>query len=493
MILLLFCAQQAFAIEAVVSHTVFYNQNPAQSGKYGPAVEIYWQINPNTLHYTSNADKTMSGKIKAEITLSNNSGIIKYDLHYIKTLPIKSVNEILDQSIMDLRRFEIPAGFVKVKLLITDGNDSINRFSFTDSFTIAPKPEAYFYSGLQLLDTAYHDNTETAFLKNGNQHIPFCTNFLDDNRRMIYYYGELYGAGKIAASEYPLIQKIAISKNENEGSFADLIHTDTIREQEPVTALSGKFHLGLLPSGNYYLHVELENQSHDVIASESLFFQRLNKHPLIPDSFKKNTTKNDTGFESVTVLNLKKTFVAKYTLAQIRAILKMLRPISDQVGVRTIDGFLKKPDDLYMRYYIYNYFLNINKVDPTRAWKDFSARITEINKLFNSGNTPGYETERGYIYMRYGAPTDIITVENEQGALPYEVWQYNTLTLLSKKDVPNAVFLFYKPNQMTSDYRLLHSTVENEIQNLSWRATLYTNAQGGDNSNSRAEQYLGNR
>jgi len=201
----------------------------------------------------------------------------------------------------------------------------------------------------------------------------------------------------------------------------------------------------------------------------------------------------DTGMESVTVLNLSKTFLAKYDLAHIRAILKMLLPYSDALATNTINGFLKKPDEMYMRYYIYNFFANINKKQPSQAWKDFSVKITEVNKLYNTHNTPGYETDRGIIYLRYGPPSDVITVENEPGTQPYEIWQYNTLTEMIHKDIPDAYFLFYQPNQMMHDYKLLHSTVDGEIQNKNWRGSLYTSDGSGDHSNTRAEQYIGDK
>jgi GWxTD domain-containing protein len=197
--------------------------------------------------------------------------------------------------------------------------------------------------------------------------------------------------------------------------------------------------------------------------------------------------------EEITVLDLKKTFIGKYTLAQVRAILKMLIPVSDANSINSINGFLKKPDELYMRYFIYNYFAAIDKKNPERAWKEFSDKIREVNKKFSYGGTPGYETERGYTYLRYGAPTDIVTVSNEKGALPYEIWQYNSLRQLNGKDIPDAVFLFYKPDQMMSDYRMLHSTVSGEMINPSWRTYLYNGGEGGNNGNSRAEQYIRNR
>ena len=196
----------------------------------------------------------------------------------------------------------------------------------------------------------------------------------------------------------------------------------------------------------------------------------------------------------MTVLNLNETFIAKYNLAQIRAILKMLIPLSDAMSVQTIDGFLKKPDELYMRYYIYNHFAAINKNDPDKAWKEFSEKIKEINKRFSEHGIAGYETDRGFTFLRYGEPTEIVTVANEKGSLPYEIWQYNTLTQLNHKEIPDAIFLFYKSGQMAmSPYKMLHSNVSGEIVNPSWRTYLYQSIEGGNDGNSRAEQYIGNK
>ena len=94
------------------------------------------------------------------------------------------------------------------------------------------------------------------------------------------------------------------------------------------------------------------------------------------------------------------------------------------------------------------------------------------------------------MYLRYGPPTDVVTVESENGSVPYEIWQYDVLTQPNHKEITDALFLFYKPNHGNSDFILLHSTVDGEAKNPDWRSYLYTN---GDNQNSRAEQYIGNR
>lgn len=491
---ILFSVVRAFAIEATVTHTVFYPVDSA-TGRRGPVADIYWQINPGTIHYSTTAEKTIVARIRTDIVFFDESGIIAEDHFILRTIPRNNVNELSLNSMIGIRNYKLAPGNINIKVLFTDLGDTTNTYNYTNSFNIpAHRSVSTYYSGIQLLDTIIPSAERTVFSKNGQQQLPFYTNFYDNDHSLLHYYAELYGTDNISPADFPLEQKVFISKTPNEGRFGKFLVTDTI-QSKPLNLVSGTFRLSTLPSGNYYLNIALENSTHHVIATSSLFFQRMNTHPEEPkeDTVKKVVPLSDTGLENVTVLNLQKTFLAKYSLAEIRAILKMLLPFSDPSATNTINGFLRKADDLYSRYYIYNYFSAINKKNPEKAWKEFSEKIVEVNKKFNTSSVPGYETERGFMYLRYGAPTDVVTVLNENGAVPYEIWQYNVLIQTNKKEISNAFFLFYRPYQVSGDFRLLHSTVAGEAQNKLWRSFLYPDAAGGNNVNSRAEQYIGNK
>ena len=492
--LVVLCSFRLLAIEAIVSHTVFYMPGVAANGKFIPGLDLCWQVNPATLHYATTPDKMIVANIKADVTFIGDTGTFIHDRYIIQTVPRATVEELKQQTILELRKYKMAAGPVKIKLVLTDMADSFKRFTYTDSFFVAPVADSVFFSGIQLLDTSFASNAATRFYKNGKQLIPFCTNFLDDGMNSIKYYAELYGADKLRPASFPLVRKMVISKSEAGGFWAGFVKTDTILAPSAISPLEGKFDIAALPSGNYYLRLTLESFKKQTLAQATLFFQRLNKHPQIVEDTTKKAAVSDTGIENVTVVNLSKTFLAKYSLGQVRAILKMLLPLSDNDAARTINGFLKKPDEMYMRYYVYNYFVAINKKDPARAWKDFSSKIAAVNKLYNTHNTPGYETDRGFMYLRYGAPTDVITVENEQGALPYEIWQYDVLKQADHKELANAVFLFYKPSQLAGDFKLLHSNVTGERQDTQWRTSLYTSQNlTGSIRDTRAEQYIGDK
>lgn len=491
-LLSLCCYYNSNAIDAIVAHTVFYANDPAKINHLVSSIEIYWEINPHTIHFTTNEDKSIQASIKTDIVLLNDKGIVKEDHYILKTAPKFNVDELMTLNVIDLRRYYVGQGAYKIKFMITDMGDTSKHFTYNDTFTIAPPPDTCFYSEIQFLDTIIDDASNSVFQKNGKQHIPVCTNFIDEPRRTMKYYGELYGLNNIDKSNFPLYQTVSIIKGENNVQ-ARLEKTDTITLWQGINPINGEFDITRLGSGNYSIKMRVENSHHQQLASQQLFFQRLNKHPKVDEVKKAAQAYQDTGMESVNVLVLNKTFVAKYTLDEVKAILRMLMPFADNNNRQIIMGFLKSPDDLYMRYFIYNYFSNINKKDPSKAWKEFSEKIIDVNKKYSGNGTPGYETDRGLIYLRYGAPSDVITVENESGSLPYEIWQYANLTQLNRKEITDAIFLFYKPNQMTSDFKLLHSTVLGEAQNISWRSYIYLSSGASSGSNSRAEQYLGNR
>src|SRR5207253_172411 len=140
---------------------------------------------------------------------------------------------------------------------------------------------------------------------------------------------------------------------------------------------------------------------------------------------------------------------------------KMLMPVSTPLEHASIESFLKRPEETYMRYFLYNFWKNRNEKDPAREWEKYTDKVREVNKLFGGDTRPGYETDRGFIYLKYGKPNERIIVENEAGSLPYEIWQYNAP---GKQNRPGA-FLFYRPGSMVSDFRLLHSTVQGEVRN----------------------------
>jgi len=95
-----------------------------------------------------------------------------------------------------------------------------------------------------------------------------------------------------------------------------------------------------------------------------------------------------------------------------------------------------------------------------------------VDKTYQRNVGFGFESDRGYIFLKYGKPNNIVSVEDEPTAPPYEIWIYNYLEETKQTDVK---FLFYNKTLAANDMQLLHSTVRGEYSNPRWELELYGN------------------
>ena len=464
----------AKAMEAVVSYTHFYLPGDAK-----PYIELSWQIYPASLRFTKDTTERFISKIKTDVIIKAGDKLLREEHFILQTVPAATIEAAKIQNVIDLHRYMAAYGNINAEVVLTDLVDTTNTFTWNEDITIdTPAAGKPFYSGIQLLDTFYTSTTKSIYLKNYKYQLPLNANFIDDNRNSLKFYAELLQTDKVTKDDYPLIQHVYISKKPSESAVYKLINTDTIAPAAILPYL-GSFKIDVLPSGNYYLNFDLRNSNRELVASRSIFFQRSNRSPvsLISDS-----TSTDS-MEQVNIFDLGNTFVSKFNVSQLKAILKMVEPVSTPVETENIKTLLRRHDLVYMQYFVYNFWSNRNKKDPERAWNEYADKVREVNKIFGRR---AYEGDRGHIYLRYGKPTERVIVENEQGSLPYEVWQYNETDKMS-----NALFLFYRPSFMIGDMQLLHSNVPGEARTLDWRTYLYQQGtSNSDHSNARVEQYF---
>lgn len=481
-LLLLLASFSGRAVNVFVTHTLFY----APEGKVlAPYVEMFWEIDAASLHYTQE-DGGWVSKMDVQLAVTTDTGKLVEERFVLRTPPAATREEAQNQLLIDIKRFHVPPGVVRIEMTF---KEAVGKpFVFSDSLTVADA-QVSFASGVQLIDTAYRSEEKNMFQRNAMMHIPLSVPFYDQGRSMLHYYFELYGTDSFRA-EAPLVLKTFLSRKKNENVMPQYISSDTIVPGRVVPHY-GSFPIAELPSGNYYINASLFSSSGKRLAQTNLFFQRLNKMPPKKETPVIDSTEKpdllDTS-NNIVVFNINKTFVAKYTHAQIKAIMKMLLPIASVPEQQNIQAFLKNPDELYSRYLVYNFWLNRNADKPEKEWDAYADRVREVNKLFGGTQVPGYETDRGFTYLKFGKPNERIVMTNEEGALPYEIWQYFQVANQGK----DGVFLFYQPANTGNDYRLLHSTVTGEVKDFNWRTSLYPGRRGGV-MDSKAEQYLRNR
>jgi GWxTD domain-containing protein len=155
--------------------------------------------------------------------------------------------------------------------------------------------------------------------------------------------------------------------------------------------------------------------------------------------------------------------------------IRSMYPLISSVDVSVLNELFKKKREEEKRVFLFEYWIRESDLPKRSARAAFQSHLIfaqKVDKMFYSGFGYGFETDRGFTYMKYGNPDEMIIEEKDNGAFPYEIWKYNKI---GQTGQTNVKFLFYNPDLAGGDFRLLHSTAHGERHNKNWEIELYRN------------------
>lgn len=371
------------------------------------------------------------------------------------------------QSLLDARRLALPEGDYTLEITANDLNKPDNRRAYKTPVSVKIGPGIHL-SETQFLRGFYPDTTRSPFWKNGYFMEPLPFDFYDRFATRLAFYNEIYFADQTLpkGASYLVRYFVELEKGNNERSLISM--GNQRKKAGEIDALLIQMDISRLESGNYRLTVELRDEDNNLLALRSKPFQRSNPFLRISD-------------EDITEESLSVQFVQKIDE---KDLVFTMRALTSTVFGSDLDmafAILQEKDPKAMRFYIFRHFAREEPSNPERAWKDFIQLAKAVDDKFHSGFRYGFETDRGRTFLRYGKPDDLIRVEDDPGAPPYEIWVYYNFPKTKQK---NVKFLFYNPTLAGEDFIVLHSTARGEVSNPRWEIELYRRSAG--------EQYEGN-
>lgn len=458
----------AKAIDAQFRYCVF--QQPDK----GPYIETYLSVNSRSIAFTAIGPNQLQGAIELTIDFSRNDTIVLFDKYTLKS-PVIDTNGRTDFAFLDMQRFGLPAGTYTMHLRITDKNDSSNTANAIEKIVFGEVPTKPSLSDVMLVSKISPATASSSLSKNGLALLPRASTFFGDGEDTLQYYFEIYGSQQLAADSIFIVRTWLETA---EGAAVANASKFYKRAPRSVVAIADAMLLDEVPSGNYSLKIEVRSRFNELLAQQLIHLQRMNSSIAFDE-------------QKILATLLGGTFVDKFNREQLKEFIKATRPIAQRNEREYADNLMKQKevDEELLKRYLFSFWEARDKANPVVPFEKYQEEVNKANQLFSSKINKGHETERGRVYLQYGAPNSRTVIDNEPSAYPYEIWWYYEF-----KGQRNIRFVFYNPDMVTNDYQLLHSEALGETFDPQWRLILFSRTTSFQNlDDTRNRDHFGTR
>ena len=422
-----------------------------------PYLETYLKILGGSTKPASVNNLHIQSKIEVQWIFRMNDKIVHFEKYNLLS-PEIGISDSIVPDFLNQQRISLEKGSYVIELHLKDLNSNDAEIKIEQPVNMNFNKDTIQLSDIELLESFSPTTTENIYSKNGYDLLPYPDNFFPQEINTLRFYTEIYNA--VSTGNDPFLIRYYLSNENNNQLLEDMI----VQKKEAgkkVNVILGEFPMQNLPSGNYNLNVEVVSKTNVLLAYKQLFFQRLNT---IPKPIVSTDYMN---------LNTTNTFVSRITNPDTLVyLIDVLYPISATNEVNVEENQMLIKDVNSMQKFLYFFWANRNNADPQTAWTNYMIEVDKANGSFKALNRKGYETDRGRVFLKYGAPNFISEVKDDPESYPYEIWHYLKLDIQTNKK-----FVFYCPELITQNYKLLHSDAKGEIYNSHWDLVLHSRGQ----------------
>jgi GWxTD domain-containing protein len=416
-------------------------------------VELYYAVSQKFLKYSSNGSSGYSADVKLDVSIfnKNSEAPLAVNSYKVPSVVSDTAGGNLKNKIVGQINYEMKYGEYKILVVASDFNnpdrkDSIDLEINAEDFSGSPK-----MSDIELSTSIIKSSdTKNLFYKNTLEVTPNAAGLYGKNLDEMHYYAEIYNLDADKISDEYTIKRRVLNLNNEEVSVTEkkvkrtgnsrvefgMLKVDTLKNGSytlEISIVDPAKNINLVKAKKFYTIIKFDEAVNtdkigdDILRSE---FQTLNEKDL-DDLFEKAiyTRTNDEikTYEQLKTLEAKRKFTFE---------------------------FWKKRDDI--------------PGTPQNEFKTMSfKRMGEANKLYKESFKDGWKTDRGRIYIIYGAPTEVQRFPFENETKAYEIWIYDNLP---GQGSTNTIFI--EKETGTGIYTLASSTIRGEMRNDNWQKDL---------------------
>jgi GWxTD domain-containing protein len=430
-----------------------------------PYIETLLQFVSPSLKFLANKNGDLVSSLEITQIFKIGDSVVFID-KYIVNSPEMKDSTIEDY--FDIKRYQLDENIYNFEIIITDLN-SQETVSGTQSVQIDELVNARInFSSTEFIQSMAKTTENGSFIKNGYFMLPYLTNYYPPELNKIASYFEVYNSNLILGTNEKFMITTEIEDYKS-GQSIDGFFTVKKYGTGKIVPIVSVLPIAQLHSGDYNLVIKLIDKNNITFKTKKVHFQRRSNV----------TNPNQISLESI---DIDKSFTNTISQDSIPFYLNSLMPIAARYDSKSILSLLKSEDTVKMQRYFHSFWVQTNPVSPFEAWLKYKIQVQKCENQYGSWVKHGFETDRGRVFLQYGAPNQIVDEKYTANTYPYQIWHYYRIG-----DRSNIRFVFYNADGVTNDYPLLHSELPGEKQNLQWQEVLHKRTANGINVNSATE------
>ena len=445
-----------------------------------PYIETYLQFDAWTMHFQP-VDGGYSADAEVTIVLRQQDSVCfmkKYDL----ASPTVADLEHLDFSFLDVQRFSANNGLYTLDITLRDKGSAAPASTVSEKLLVNYDKRRPALSSLMMLASVKPTVKENILSRGGYDMEPYVSDFVPEQVKQLNYYYEVYNIDKEVGPN-PVLTMVYIEELET-GRRVEASQSVSRRKSASVVPVVGYLDIAGLPSGNFNLVCEVRDRDNHLLLFSKLPFFRSNPE-----------------VKGATVGDYATSFAGKITdESLLNLYLEALYPLASETEKSAVSELVRRPGLAEKQEFLYHFWTLRDPMAPEAEWLKYKERIDYVQEHFSYPLTRGIMTDRGRVYLQYGAPdfvrdeknfaivghstsrenlsSNISDLGNKSYVgdgvgvgqvfyLPYQLWRYNRIS----GDAENRVFIFWDEHR-SGNYRLLHSNARGEVQEADWERRL---------------------
>lgn len=445
-------------------------------------LETYLNVNGSSMATRQDVDGTLLGELEVKIRIGK-GGALVYEDNYRVVSPIAGEDGSIPDFV-DVQRIPLKNGNYTLTLSVSDVYDpSGEPATITQDLLMKQFKAKTTLSDLQILTGFVKSEEPSVLSKVGFDLIPYSSDFFPPQMSQLAFYVEAYNLKAKKGSDTYLIDTY-ITDAETELVVGDFRKYFMKKAGDEVIPVLHSFPIRSLPSGTYTLVAEIRDKDNEQLGRSTFTFIRSNAVKV-----------DEAALTTAEQGSLAGTFVSSLgNKKKLEQYIRCHYPISKVSEVKTIEKKINYNDLEMMQRFLYDFWTKRDPINGEQKWEAYRKEIDRVDMEYHTNISHGCNTDRGRVFLQYGAPNTIAQQYNEPSSYPYEIWHYYEVKDDRNPQQSNVKFVFARMDGGMEDFQLLHSTAVGEMRNERWNLLLHKRSQtSGDIDQNNTFDHHGGR